>query len=358
MPRFAMVAGLMLGCMIALSSGAVGAEMVWSSETSGAGDSGAGDGPTATLWLGIPETDAMQFIATCSLKSSGTSLSAVFGYDITGMREGARKTLELRSAGYRQDWDGAVFGTEIEEGVAGIRLDLGIDDPLWQMMQTVSLLSYGLAGAAPSRLSLRGAPDAVESFLTNCREIVAAAGTGPSGTQAGDHADDMPFEAGSWGGIVRSGPGMDFPRVASLDEGEPIQVLERTEVMMNGYPWFKISYRGGRKGYKWGGILCAFGAERDGLFQTCPDAKASGADADNEVSYTCHDEGMPMTVALGEDGKGSYATVTHELSGTVRLDQVVSGSGVRYSNGTYDLHMKAKSAVFAWSDGQHACEQD
>ncbi len=86
----------------------------------------------------------------------------------------------------------------------------------------------------------------------------------------GEHqADHFPVQAKSWGGIVRSGPGMNYRKKASLSEGEYIMILERTGKMMNGYPWFRIQYRGGRTGFKWGGILCSVGKQIEGTYQTC-----------------------------------------------------------------------------------------
>lgn len=82
-----------------------------------------------------------------------------------------------------------------------------------------------------------------------------------------------PEPAGSWGGIVRSGPGQDFAKVESLDEGERILLMERTDVVTDGFPWFKISFRGGKTGYKWGSILCSVSGERTDIFKTCPPAR-------------------------------------------------------------------------------------
>ena len=81
-----------------------------------------------------------------------------------------------------------------------------------------------------------------------------------------------PEPAGSWGGIVRSGPGQNYDKVESLNEGERITLLERTNVVTDDFPWFKISFRGGKTGYKWGGILCSVGEERADIFKTCPPA--------------------------------------------------------------------------------------
>jgi len=84
--------------------------------------------------------------------------------------------------------------------------------------------------------------------------------------------DDFPVAAGSWGGIVRSGPGQSYRKVDSLEEGQPVTLMARTDVMQDGFPWFKIAYAGDGKGYQWGGILCAVGAERPDIFKLCPAA--------------------------------------------------------------------------------------
>ncbi|HIE69519.1 MAG TPA: hypothetical protein EYP98_04790, partial [Planctomycetes bacterium] len=75
--------------------------------------------------------------------------------------------------------------------------------------------------------------------------------------------------AGSWGGIVRSGPGQEYRKLTSLDEGDDVTLLERTGTVWNGFPWFKISYGNGKNGYQWGGILCAKGTAVPGIFESC-----------------------------------------------------------------------------------------
>jgi membrane-bound inhibitor of C-type lysozyme len=68
---------------------------------------------------------------------------------------------------------------------------------------------------------------------------------------------DFPQPGYSYGGKVRSGPGMNFQQVGSLREGDHILILNGTGAMMNGYEWFEIRYRNGRTGYQWGGIMCS-----------------------------------------------------------------------------------------------------
>lgn len=76
-------------------------------------------------------------------------------------------------------------------------------------------------------------------------------------------------KAASWGGVVRSGPGMEYRRITSLRENERISLIENTGVMMNGYPWFRIRYRGRKAGYQWGGIICSRGAAVRELHRPC-----------------------------------------------------------------------------------------
>jgi len=76
-------------------------------------------------------------------------------------------------------------------------------------------------------------------------------------------------QAKSWGGIVRSGPGMEHQKVASLREGDPIVLEERSDVEMNGFPWFRITFNGNQTGFQWGGIICPVGQPVPGTFQQC-----------------------------------------------------------------------------------------
>ncbi|MCF6369661.1 SH3 domain-containing protein [Rhizobium halophilum] len=60
----------------------------------------------------------------------------------------------------------------------------------------------------------------------------------------------------SYGGVLRSGPGMEYRRVASLREGDQIEILEDTGVWFNDYKWYVVATPHGT-GYHWGGIfLC------------------------------------------------------------------------------------------------------
>lgn len=76
-------------------------------------------------------------------------------------------------------------------------------------------------------------------------------------------------EAGSWGDIVRDGPGQNHRKLATLREGERVKLIQNTSVMFDGFPWWMIEYRGGRQGFQWGGILCALDEPMEGVYEAC-----------------------------------------------------------------------------------------
>lgn len=83
-----------------------------------------------------------------------------------------------------------------------------------------------------------------------------------------------PKEGASWGGKVRSGPGMSFKQIGVLKEGDLVTLAKNTGIIMNGYPWFRIIHVNNQNGwsisgYQWGGILCAFDPN-PGVYKVCP----------------------------------------------------------------------------------------
>ena len=78
----------------------------------------------------------------------------------------------------------------------------------------------------------------------------------------------FPHAARTFGGIVRSGPGMDFPKVASLEEGIAVTLVADAGVDMGGFQWFAITWRG-KKGFMWGGIMCSKGDHVTGVLSVC-----------------------------------------------------------------------------------------
>jgi hypothetical protein len=127
-----------------------------------------------------------------------------------------------------------------------------------------------------------GTADAWNAFLANyatgfhadlARAYLKKLGDPPPAAAALPPTDDFPIVAGSWGGIVRDGPGQTYRKVDSLEEGQQVTLMGRSDVIENGFPWFKIAYGDDGKGFQWGGILCSTGPERPDIFKTCPPAQ-------------------------------------------------------------------------------------
>lgn len=99
-------------------------------------------------------------------------------------------------------------------------------------------------------------------------------------TDMGDEGTSSPSSAsGSYvstmgnfalGGNVRSGPGTQYDKTDSLNYGEPIAIVSRTDVQYQDYEWFEIEYSEGLRGYMWGGIMCSNALHIIGLYESCP----------------------------------------------------------------------------------------
>lgn len=73
------------------------------------------------------------------------------------------------------------------------------------------------------------------------------------------------------------------------------------------------------------------------------------------VHYTCA-EGLPLTVTYVNSGNG-HVIFSIDGSPRTRLEQVVSGSGARYTNGTYTLYSKGNSASLESPSGFDQCSE-
>ena len=83
---------------------------------------------------------------------------------------------------------------------------------------------------------------------------------------------ELPFPGKSWGGIVRDGPSLNAHRVTTLNNMQPIVILKQMDARTDGYPWFRISYNGGRSiGYQLGALICPNHISIVGTISGCDD---------------------------------------------------------------------------------------
>ncbi len=126
-----------------------------------------------SLVYAIPETDAVQFIATCRIGAGGTYATIDIGADIGNLAEGAPVDVRILGSNYRDVITGDVIGVGAEVGLTGVRLAVELDDPIWQAMQTSLELAYTAGERTDHRLGLNGAADPVARFVADCRDMPA-----------------------------------------------------------------------------------------------------------------------------------------------------------------------------------------
>ncbi len=164
------------------------------------------------------------------------------------------------------------------------------------------------------------------------------------------NANAQGIEAGSWGGKVRAGPGTNFNQVASLQNGDPVRLLEDTRIMFNGYPWYRISYKGGRTGYQWGGILCGYGNPIGGTFGVCErdNRHASNNQRHGVQQLSCSVEGRtrsqtgdtPTTIsfsAVGENDETQFKIYMLDYQGRRQFYKNIF-AGDTYRQSTFMTH--------------------
>ena len=168
------------------------------------------------------------------------------------------------------------------------------------------------------------------------------------------NSSGFPIRPASGGGIVRGGPGTNFRKLTSLRQFEPLTVIANSGVMMNGYPWFEVRYRGGRRGFQWGGLICSTDRPFGGTFDTCANFRRSLQGSNTppapkpqtrrQVSYSCN-EGIPLNVIFVDDDRQSFAVYSHDSGPQIRVPAQPSGSGFAYSDGFNELRGKGNQIM-------------
>ena len=82
----------------------------------------------------MPETDNVQVSGACVHSSSvGANFSIVtFGADIGDLQNDKDTELRVSGGGFDHALKGKIFRATGEEGVSGVQVDIGNDDPLWR----------------------------------------------------------------------------------------------------------------------------------------------------------------------------------------------------------------------------------
>ena len=189
--------------------------------------------------------------------------------------------------------------------------------------------------------------------------VLALALTSPAAAQVGAR-----IEAGALGGNVRAAPKISSERVAKLEPGERVVLLENSGVALNGYPWFKIEFRSGQTGHVWGGILCARQVAVAGLREQCEGHQLTTGSVtkipvptrSRMVHYECSD-GSYLIVRYESRGKKNSAVFSHDGYPEVTLGEVATEQGSAYSNGQDVLRAAGRRAILHGRNKRTICAE-
>jgi len=174
--RAALIAALFVAIAVTTQASPAAAddEMQWQfyeySESNGNG------AKSASLIYGVPETDDVQVMGSCQTDArTGTMASRVtFGADIGDLSLGKDASLRFSGGGFEQTLKGTVARTDAE-GLSGIILDIGNDDPLWTAFAEKETLDYMVPGYRAATLDLANGRDNIAKFVGACRSYDRAA---------------------------------------------------------------------------------------------------------------------------------------------------------------------------------------
>ena len=127
---------------------------------------------TAFLTQGVPETYNIAFRDTCQAGSSARFAPTVLVYNTGRLPRNAQLTVSFFANGrVVHTMQGLVHVPQAEEGIAGIFLRVGINDPLWEILAANTYIRYEANGMGKAGMNQSGSRRAIERFLGDCRGI-------------------------------------------------------------------------------------------------------------------------------------------------------------------------------------------
>ena len=123
---------------------------------------------TSTATLGVPETDFVMGHARCFAGSTAGLPMLELAADTGGAPDGTPIGIEFQTDAGPMFYQGAAKAALSEEDYTGVRIELDMNDPLWQVLMRMNHLVYRVNGNAVD-IPLRGSRMAISSLLAVCR---------------------------------------------------------------------------------------------------------------------------------------------------------------------------------------------
>jgi hypothetical protein len=163
------------------------------------------DFTSTRLVYGVPETDNVQVSGACVHSASiGANFSTfTFGADIGALEAGKDTELRLSGGGFDHTMKGKIVRATGEEGLSGVELDIGNDDPLWRAFAEKDSIDYLVPGYRAASLDFSRGRDKIQQFVKACENF--ASGSQPAqSTSAGGDAEKEAFESAKELGTVEA----------------------------------------------------------------------------------------------------------------------------------------------------------
>ena len=123
---------------------------------------------TSMATLGVPETDFVMGHARCFAGSTAGLPMLELAVDTGGAPDGTPIGIEFQTDAGPMFYQGAAKAALSEEDYTGVRIELDMNDPLWQVLMRMNHLVYRVNGNAVD-IPLRGSRMAISSLLAVCR---------------------------------------------------------------------------------------------------------------------------------------------------------------------------------------------
>lgn len=151
---------------------------------------------TTRLVYGVPETDNVQVSGACVHSSSiGAIFSIVtFGADIGNLENGNDAELRLSGGGFDHALKGKIVRPTGEEGLSGVEVDIGNDDPLWRAFAEKDSLDYLVPGYKAASLDFSSGRDKIQQYVKACETFADATPPAQSAGVTGGDAEKEAFE--------------------------------------------------------------------------------------------------------------------------------------------------------------------
>ena len=141
----------------------------------------------------------------CTARASAPNFSIVtFGADIGDLQNDKDTELRVSGGGFDHALKGKIFRATGEEGVSGVQVDIGNDDPLWQAFAEKNSVDYLVPGYKASSLDLTKGRDKIQQFVKACEIFDRTGPPAESAAAAGGDAEKEAFESAKELGTVEA----------------------------------------------------------------------------------------------------------------------------------------------------------